>query len=309
MAADGLPPTRAEGNPKKRTALYWSPDPQKKNDCPWSQSLLPKNRATDMRILHYLRVYREFVNTSFSEAMTYRLHFMLLILMDLAFYAATLGSVSFIYDQVETIGLWKREEFLFFVSFVLAIDHLHMTFVSPNFWQFSFDLRTGKLDFVLLRPIGAIFSIFFRTVRPASLVNIVVPWGCMIHYGMEAGLPSWGWVALPALVLAGLCLYVSLEILLSMSMFWFVESMGINFVRIQFQRIARWPDFVYGYYGRKLFTFVFPVLLVGSAPVRFLFDPTDYWPLVGLAAAVGATWLLTGVFFRLGLRAYESASS
>ncbi|MFN7975800.1 MAG: ABC-2 family transporter protein [Acidobacteriota bacterium] len=261
------------------------------------------------RLAHYLKVYRLFLATSFSEAMSFRAHFVLLVVMDLLFYGSALGSVGFVYEHVKTIGPWSRDQFLFFVSFMLAVDHLHMTFVSESFWMFSADLRSGLLDFVLLKPIGAIFSVFFRHARAASLCNVFVPWACLIHFGRRAGLGVAGLAALPPLVVLALTLMVSLEILLSTSMFWLVESMGINFLRMQLQQVARMPDFVYRFFARKLFTVVFPVLLVGSAPVRFLFDPLDARWLLGMAAAVGASWLAIAFFWRLGLRAYESASS
>jgi ABC-2 type transport system permease protein len=257
----------------------------------------------------YFAIYREFIATSFTEAMSYRAHFVLLIVMDLLFYASSLASVSFIYDHVGSIGGWPRERFLFFTSFVLAIDHLHMTFVSENFWNFSFDLRTGRLDFTLLRPAGALFTVFFRHMRPASLCNIFVPWGCLFYFGSQAGLGALHFAALPPLVLLGLTLLVSLEILLSMSMFWLVEATGINFLRMQLQQVSRWPDFVYRYFAQKLFTIAFPVLLVGSAPVRWLFDQGDFWPLVGAILATLVSWAFISRLWRRGLRAYESASS
>jgi viologen exporter family transport system permease protein len=262
-----------------------------------------------MRVRHYWQVYKEFLSTSFAEAMSYRLHFVLLIVMDLLFYFSALASVDFIYDHVQTIGQWARPQFLFFVSFMLAVDHLHMTFVSENFWNFSYELRTGRLDFVLIKPIGALFPVFFRMMRPGSLCIIFVPWACLVHYGRQAGLAGWAWVALPPLVLAGLTLAVSLEILLSTSMFWLIESAGINFLRMQLQQVSRWPDFVYRVFAQRLFTLVFPILLIGSAPVRFLFDPSDWPPLLGMAAAILWTWVLIAVLWRRGLQAYESASS
>jgi viologen exporter family transport system permease protein len=262
-----------------------------------------------MGIRRYIELYKEFVGNSFAEAMSYRLHFVLLIVMDLAFYFSTLASVDFIYGYVQAIGPWKHDRFMFFISFMLAVDHLHMTFVSENFWIFSYELRTGLLDFVLLRPMGALFTIFFRRMRPASLCNIVVPWACLVHYGRGAGLAAWGWAALPPLVLLAVTLIVSLEILLSMSMFWLIESVGVNFVRMQLQQVSRWPDFVYRYFAEKFFTIVFPILLVGSAPVRFLFDASEWAGLLGMAAACGASWVAIGFFWKLGLRAYESASS
>lgn len=261
------------------------------------------------RVRHYLRVYRAFVETSFAEASSYRIHFVLLILLDLFFYATSLAGVSFIFDHVDRIGDWDRARFLFFVSFMLAIDHLHMTFISSNFWIFSHDLRIGKLDFILLRPLGALFTVFFRYVRSATLCNTPVPWIMMVVFALRAGLHPAKLLLLPPLVLLGFALAASLEILVAMSMFWVVEATSINFLRMQLQQLSRWPDFTYRFWARKLFSIGLPILLVGSGPVRFLLDPTDVAPLAGMLVAILATWLAIAVAWRRGLRAYESASS
>jgi len=260
-------------------------------------------------IKKYGKVYLEFISHCFSEAMSYRLHFVLLIIMDLMFYISLLGSVDFIFRHVSTIGPWGRTEFMFFISFIIAIDHLHMTFISESFWNLSSDIRTGKLDFVLLKPIGSLFQIFFRFIRPATLVNIFVPWSLIIYYGSQLDLSIIAWFSLPFLVLLGLTLLTSIEILISMSMFWTIESFGINFLRMQLQQLSRWPDFVYQFYARKFFSLVIPVLLIGSAPVKFLLDQSHWQLLLLMLFITLVCWLLIGFFWKRGLRFYESASS
>lgn len=263
-----------------------------------------------MQVLkHYTGIYREFVSNCFAEALTYRLHFVLMIVMDLIFYASIFGSVDFLFAHLERIGPWGRSEFMFFMAFMIAVEHLHMTFVSENFWTFSRDIRLGQLDFILLKPVGALFVIFFRYMRPATLLNAVVPWWALWHYGQLLHLSALAWVSLPPLVLLGLALLVSVEILISMSMFWIVESMGINFLRMQLQQVSRWPDFVYLYFAQKLFSYVVPVLLVGSAPVRFLLDAQEWPGLLKMLLVMGMCWILTAWCWRQGLRSYESASS
>ncbi|HET9239304.1 MAG TPA: ABC-2 family transporter protein [Oligoflexus sp.] len=261
-------------------------------------------------LMRYWGVYREFLANAFAEASSYRLHFVLLIVMDQLFYFSSLGSVSFIFDHVNAIGPWERDEFMFFTAFMLAVDHLHMTFISESFWNFSFDLRTGRLDFVLLRPLNTIFSIFFRYIRPATMINFVTPWAFLIHFGRAVDLGVGQWVSVPFLVVASLVFLVSIEILISMLMFWTVEAFGINFLRMQLQNISRWPDFVYRGVARRFFTLVIPVLLVGSAPVKAVLNPEEdasglLWMLIGLVLI----WVAIRFVWKLGLRSYESASS
>ncbi|PIQ24131.1 hypothetical protein COW36_10820 [bacterium (Candidatus Blackallbacteria) CG17_big_fil_post_rev_8_21_14_2_50_48_46] len=258
---------------------------------------------------HYGGIYREYVNNCFAAAMSYRLHFVLLIVMDLVFYATILGSVDFLFAHLSQIGPWGRSEFMFFMAFMIAVEHLHMTFVSENFWEFSYDIRTGRLDFILIKPVAALFVIFFRSMRPGTLLNGFFTWYFLWYYGQILHFSAWQWLLLPPLVLLGLALLTSIEILLCMSMFWIVESMGINFMRMQFQQVSRWPDFVYQYFAQKFFSFVIPVLLVGSAPVRFLFNPVEWQGLVWMGFLLLLCWFLIGFFWRKGLASYESASS
>jgi ABC-2 type transport system permease protein len=257
----------------------------------------------------YWQVYRQFVNHSFAEAMSFRAHFVLLIVMDLFFYLSLLGSIDFIFQHIDQIGPWQKPQFMFFASFMVAIDHLHMTFISESFWNLSRDIRTGRLDFVLIKPIGSLFQIFFRYIRPGTMLNGFVPWSLLIYYGLELNLSVWDWILLPILIVCGLTLLTSVEILLSMVMFWTVESFGINFLRMQLQQLARWPDFIYRFYARKLFSFGIPVLLVGSAPVQFLFDRNNWERLVLMLVLIVVNWMLIGKAWQWGLRSYESASS
>ena len=85
--------------------------------------------------------------------------------------------------------------------------------------------------------------------------------------------------------------------------------MGINFFRMQLQQISRWPDFVYQYYARKVFSFFIPVLMVGSTPVTFLLDPSQWLTLVWMLLLIVMLWFLIRFFWDQGLKSYESASS
>ena len=262
-----------------------------------------------MSIKHYLSVYSEFLRTNVAQATSFRTHFVLLIVVDIVFYLATFASVSFIYDHVALIGDWNRAQFMFFIAFILAVDHLHMTCVSENFWSFSETLIKGTFDFVLLKPIGSLFSTFFRHIRVASAFNFILPWSFLLHYSLELGFSPLKISILPFLVVFAVILLTSIEILLSTATFFLLEAYGINFLRMNLQRVARWPDFIFQYKIRKFFTIVVPILLVASGPVRFLFQFRDFELLLGALASLGVIWVLIRIFWSMGIRHYESASS
>jgi len=261
------------------------------------------------RFRNYLAIYSGFVSTSFSQAMSFRAHFVLLVVMDMIFYLTHLWSIDILYDHVAVIGSWDRNQLLFFASIMLAINQITMTLVSENYWRFPLMIQTGEFDFSLIRPVNSVFLSFFRVIRPGSLINLAVTGPAVIYFGMQVGLAPWQWAVLPLLILFGFLLQNAIEMVVSCAMFWMIDGTGINFLRIELQQMARWPDQMYPWALRNLLTFVFPILLIGSGPVRWLYDPTDFIPFLEGIGFLLLFWAGLGIFWRLGLRAYESASS
>lgn len=229
--------------------------------------------------------------------------------MDLFFYFSSLATVSFIFDHVQTIGPWNKEQLMFFISFMLCVDHLHMTLISESFWVLSRDIKSGSMDFTILKPIHSIFTSFFRHIRTSSLCNTFIVWACLFYYGNEINLSVLSWILLPFLVILAFCLLALLEFIISTSMFWMTEGMGINFLRMQFQNLSRWPNFIYSSMSRRFFTMVIPVLLIGSAPVHFLLDHSMWHYLVYLVIAIIMSYIVLIFLWNKALNQYESASS
>ncbi len=257
----------------------------------------------------YWGVYKHFFKTCVAEATSYRLNFTLLILMDILFYFTSLQSVSFIYDHVEQIGPWNKPQLMFFISYMLTLDQIHMTFVSGNFWMLSHEIRTGGLDFILLKPLNSVFSVFFRHIRVSSLVNFITVWVILYYYGSQIPLSFVDWLLVPLFILLSLALLVLMEICLITSTFWLTEGWGINFLRMQFQQMARWPYFVFSGYTQKFFLVAAPILLIGSSPVQYLYDKSKINWLLALILAITFFWFLHRILWKIGLRKYDSASS
>jgi ABC-2 type transport system permease protein len=257
---------------------------------------------------HYWNVYKKFVSTSVSVETSFRTSFILLVLMDIFFFASTVGSVSFIYDHVATIGPWGKNQLLFFITFMLMIDNLHMMIFSQSFWEFSFSIRTGQLDYTLLKPLHTIFSVFFRHFRASSVVNTPLFLGSLIYNGMKINLSFLDWCLMPVFLILGLVLLVIIEFILSTSMFWMTDGTGINFLRMQMQQLARWPEFVYRGVIRKVLMTVLPVLLIGSGPVHFLLG--GKWNNLALMGGmIVVLGFVLSFVWGVGLRRYDSASS
>ena len=259
-------------------------------------------------IYYYLRIYQKFVETCIAQVISFRTNFFLLILLDFVFCLVNLASVDFIYGHVENIGIWNRNQFMFFTSFMIIINNLQMGFVSSNFWEFPYMLRTGQYDFVLLRPASPIFSTFFRYIKPSSFISLIIPASFLIYFGNLINLSFTDWLFIPPLIILSFLTMIIYEFIICSLMFWMVEGYGINFLRMQFQQASRWPDFVYSFWVKKFLTFVIPVLLVFSAPVHFIIGGQVSY-LLYLVVAIIAGAIIFKLIWNTGIRQYESASS
>ena len=260
-------------------------------------------------IKHYLRVYRRYLSTSASQAMSFRTSFVLLIIMDLLFTGSSYFKISFIYDHIEVIDHWVRNQLMFFVTFMLALNALNTTLLSTNFWMFSDDLKTGNLDYILLKPVSSIYIVFFRYIKPSGIPNILLTHSLLIYFGMQNNLGFIEWLMLPFLIVLSFTLYALIQFVISCSMFWLIEGLGINFLRLQMQELARWPDFIFSKYIRTVFMSAIPILLVGSGPVHFIFD-RSYWYLIPLMLLLCfILYYLLHFIWSRGLTHYDSASS
>ncbi len=275
------------------------------------RTALHRGRDVTMKnkMRHYFQVYFQFISTSYSVSTSFRTSFVLLILMDLFFYLSSIATVEMIFGHVNVIGGWSRPEFLFFIAYMLTIDQLHMVFVSENFWELSEKIRTGQMDYILLKPLHSIFTSFFRNVRISSMLNAPVVWGLLIYYGSQCHLTWLTWATLPFTIILSFLVLILSEFIISTFMFWIVAGVGINFLRMQMQSLSRWPDYIYGPFSRRIMTLFIPILLIGTPSVTYLLDNSKWTKLIPVIIAIFILRAVLMKMWKIALTQYNSASS
>lgn len=257
----------------------------------------------------YINIYKLFVETSITEAMNYRFNFVLINILQVFVFISSLGTIEFIYDNVSHIGPWDKYQFLFFISFVLTVTELVNGLIQRNFWEFSVLLIKGNLDFYLLKPASPIFSVFFRFIRPYFIVAIVCPICFLIYSGIKVELSFLQWLLLPGFIVISTALYMALGILICTFMFWSYEGSGINFIRIQFGELVRWPDFTFFPLPRIIFSTLLPFLVIGTIPTKILLDLSHFELLIYELLILVFVIIVIKIIWKKGLLQYESASS
>ena len=117
----------------------------------------------------YLRVFATFFRNSLVREMTFRGNLLITIVTRLFYFVARVALFEIIYRQVVAINDWTRPEYFAFLATGMLINSLVETFFMPNCANFSELIRTGNLDFALLKPIDPQFLISFEKMELAML--------------------------------------------------------------------------------------------------------------------------------------------
>jgi ABC-2 type transport system permease protein len=264
----------------------------------------------------YLRLYAALGRYSLSRELAFRGNFAVKLLVEILWLFLLLAFYATIFTKTSNVAGWTETQYLFFVGCYFALAGLIEALFLSNCTEFAELVRTGDLDFYLLKPIDEQFLVTCRDIDWSSAPNVLM--GAAV---MGISLHQAHWTFEPVRVLAFLVLFVcgaaiaySFLLLLTSLSVWFKRNQSLYELWWLFTSLMRYPRGIFS--GRlaeplgKFFTYCIPILLVVNVPadlmIRAIADPV----LISctLTAAVVLLYL-SRWFFRQALRRYRSASS
>lgn len=275
----------------------------------------------------YLSVFLIFCRNSLVRDMTYRWNFLFDAITSLAWMSINLLFYILIYEYTPLLSLpeegsadpgWGKYQFFVFISTSMIINSIVQAFFMPNAEEFSELIRTGNLDFALLKPIDTQFLISLQKIEWSSLANCVFGVGLLIYALQQLDYaPSAAQVLLyPVYILCGVMILYSLTIAMSSISVWLGRNQSLYDFWFYITNFSRYPLEIYhGRFGdpmRLTFMYVLPVLLVVNVPARLLAKPLEaqHWPLAAFTLlATLASFVLSRRLFQSALKSYRSASS
>lgn len=273
---------------------------------------------------HYFRVFRTFLGNALVREMTFRGNFVLEILTSAFWFTAQVFLFNIIYRNVSAIQDWTREEYFAFMATGMLINAFVEMLFMPNCAELSERIRTGTLDFALLKPIDPQFLISFEKIDLTMIGQALMATGLLVY--SLARMHLTGQLTTPVggvtiamyliLVVAGVTFFYSLMLSLACTSVWFGRNQGLYDFWFYVTAFARYPQSVYSGSPaaevlRFAFSYVVPILLVVTVPARVLVHKSlePSW-VSGLAIFSAAASLVVSRFvFQWSLRNYRSASS
>ena len=222
-----------------------------------------------MRALGLLRL---FMKTSLLAELEYRVNFVGLLVMSGIDAAWSIGGAMLFYSHRASIGGWSFHEALVVNGmYFLAYGFVDVV-VRPNIDDLVEHIRTGTLDFVLVKPINAQAHATLRRYSPNKLSSVVVGMAIITYALVQLRQsPSVGQLALFALLAAGagVLLYSTMVILGTLS-FWLVDIGGIDEAVVGFLEAGRYPSAAFPDPLRGVLTFVVPIAFITTVPAEVL---------------------------------------
>jgi ABC-2 type transport system permease protein len=236
------------------------------------------------------------------------------MLMNLGFYILIFNFTKEIGDGTG----WGKYQFFVFLSTTLLVNSVVQGVFMNNFNEFSELIRTGNLDFALLKPIDTQFLISLGRINWTFLANFSAGvlllafslWKLAIVPGL------WQLLLYPLYVVCGIAILYSLMIVLASLSVWLGRNQSLYDFWFYITNFSRYPMEIYhGTFGDALrlgFTFVVPILIVVNVPARIMAWPLEdqQWGLsaVAILAALASLAVSRRVFIA-ALGSYRSASS
>ena len=271
----------------------------------------------------YYRVLSTFARNSLVRDMMFRSNFLIEAVSSMSWMAMNLGFYLLIFKYTPEIGKgtgWGQYEFFVFISAMMIINSIVQAFFMPNAQEFSELIRTGGLDFALLKPVDTQFLISLQRVHWSSLANIGVGIALMAFSFYKLGYtPSLiQFVLFPIYVVCGVAILYSVMISLAATSVWLGRNQTLYNFWFYITNFSRYPMEIYndgslaGSALYNVFTFIIPVLVAINVPAQLMAWPLEKqnWWLVGFALLATAGSLLASRWvFQRALLSYRSASS
>jgi ABC-2 type transport system permease protein len=270
----------------------------------------------------YHRVWSTFFRNALVREMTFRGNFLINLVTRAFWFTAQITLFKIIYSNVDFISGWTEPQYFAFMATGMLINAIIETFFMPNCANFSELIRTGNLDFVLLKPIDTQFLISCEKMQLAMVNQIVLALSLLGYALYQIGEPlSFSQiVTYLTFLVVGVAFFYSLMITLASMSVWMGRNQGLYDFWFYITVFARYPRSIYngvdpdrleaGEVLQTAFTFIIPILLVVTVPASVIAKSMDNWKFPAIALGTSLMGLVVSRrVFNTALRSYRSASS
>ena len=261
--------------------------------------------------MNALRVSLLHLRIGVMNELQYRVNFALQLLQSLLAVGTGLVVLWLVYSYTSQLNGWSESELLALLGIQILMGGLIRALVQPNMLRLMDDVREGKLDYALTKPVDAQLLVSVRQVEVWQAVDIVsgaiVLGVALARLGGELSPVDFVAFAL-ALVLGAVMIYCFWLAITTVS-FWVVRMENVLELWEGVYQTGRFPIGIYPGWLRFSVTFLVPIAFAVTVPAEAVTSRLD-WQTLALAAGFSVILFASSRWFwRFGLRNYTGASA
>jgi len=265
----------------------------------------------------YIQLYGHFARTCLLREMMFRANSLVRLATHILWLGLMLAFLNVIFLHTHHIGDWDEPRLMFFVGTYLTLNATVNWFFMTGCGRLSELVRTGNLDFELLKPVDEQFLLTCPRIDWALFPQILLGLTIAAMASAEAriALDAERILVYVSLLACGVAILYSLLVILAALSVWTVRHEELYELWFYLLQFGNYPDDVYRghHFGtgvRVVLSYVLPILVAVNVPARYGAMLLDRWqPIVGLVVAAVVSLIASRVFFQVALRSYQGASS
>lgn len=269
-------------------------------------------------LTYSLRLLRRLIGAHFRSQLSYRVPFLFEFVG--VFFVTLLEFASFalVLPRFGNIGGWTLGEVALLAGMVnIAFGIMDMVFSGFDPGNFGRQVRLGRMDQLLLRPVGITLQVLGSEFVLRRLGRILMGFGIFI-FSLNLTEIIWTPEKITLLllsILGQIFFFGALFVTGATITFWTIESVEvINIFTYGGSEMISYPMHIYPMYLRRFFTFFLPAIFLNYFPAMTILGKAD-----PLGFPTFASWLSLPVglllffaamrFWRYGLSHYQSTGT
>lgn len=262
-------------------------------------------------IKRYIEIMKSYFHYSIMLEMEYKFNFFFGGIFELLWLFMYVVLIDVIFLGSSDIGGWDKYEVLLLTFQGGLIDAVITSIVVPGLSQIPEYINTGKLDFILLKPINTRFHLSFRKFSLNQVRNIIINVIGIIYciWKLEISISILMVLQYILLTILGCIIIYNIMFSLMLMSFWIIRMDIVMGFCSELITIGNKPYTIYPQVIQKILIYVLPILIVFNFPV-LVFRGEEVGGLIIISILVAIVWFIgTNILLKRGLKQYVSTGS
>lgn len=258
-----------------------------------------------------MRLYWNYFLMNLKSQMQYKASFFLTITGQFLTAFASFFGIQFLFRRINGVDEFTYGQVLLCFSIIMMSFSIG-EMAGGGLATFPGLLREGNLDRVLVRPRSVIWQVIMPNMD-FSRLGLLAQAAVVLCIAVPVSGVVWTWnkaLVLALMIGCGSVVFFCLFLLVASAAFFTIQSLNfLDILTYGMREFGKYPFSVYGNAVLRMLTFVVPLALIQYYPLLYLMDKEDstWYPAAPLLALL---FLIPScLFYRFGLKHYQSSGS